>query len=310
MTSDGRFCSHCGKPALAGAAFCAYCGEPFPVSAQPDEALVRNERAVSLPDYRSAAGACHVIHTGECDMNIPRVGRVVAKATKLPLGDVTRRMRTTKGFVASGVGGETAAELVHDLAGLGVRAFVLPEADCIPLPEIMRMRHVEITRDGLACEAYTWNQTERVELPWEEVFLVSIGRLALERVSEREVQAESSNPFERMVPNLVTNSYKEFMTDIVLFAPWRRLRLDYNTASYAFTDNEADPEHALKEMKSCARGLAVHGHELPMNAGVALLGGRSEEWEWERLTFLGKADFDSYTHWLVQLVRYGYAVPV
>lgn len=309
MTPDIAFCPHCGKSTLPGASFCAWCGEPFPSTAPPCQPADKVSRSIPLPGDINPADTCLVIHTGDGAMNIPKVGRVVAKAVELPLGDVTRRMRTTKGFVATGIQGQIATDLANQLAELGVHAFVLSQADCVPLPEIMRMRHIEITDHGLSCEAYTWDQTESIHVPWKEVFLISAGRLALEHVSERERQVESGNPFDRMVPNLTTSHYNEFLIDILLFKPWRRLRLDYNLAAYAFTDAKPDSQLAHREIHTCARGLLAHGHNVPTNAGAALLAGQSEKWEWEKLTFLNKTDFDSYTHWLLQLVRYGFPIP-
>lgn len=309
MTPDIAYCPHCGKSALPGASFCAWCGKPFPATAQPSQPGNKVSRSIPLPEDINPADTCLVIHTGDSAMNIPSVGRVVARATELPLGDVTRRMRTTKGFVATGIQGQIATDLANQLAELGVHTFVLPQADGVPLPEIIRMRRIETTGHGLSCEAYTWNQTESIHVSWEEVFLISAGRLALERVSERERQVESGNPFDRLVPNLTTSRYNEFLIDILLFEPWRRLRLDYNLAAYAFTDAQADPQLTLREIQTCARGLLTHGHNVPTNAGAALLAGQSEEWEWEKLTFLSKTDFDSYTHWLLQLVRYGFPIP-
>jgi len=311
MGVNAAFCRHCGKPALTGASFCAYCGKPLAgTTPAPVTPSVKVRRSIARPERGDLAGRCAVIHTGEGPINIGQVGRVVAKATGTPLSDVTRRMRTTKGFVATGLDAKAAGELADELGRMGERVFVLSEGDCIALPPPMRMRRVMIDRNGLDCEAYTWDQTAGLRAPWEEVFLVSTGRLAMERVSELPAEERSSsNPFERFVPNLATDRYNEFLLDIVLFNPWRRLRLDYNMSAYAFQESGWRPEEAFQAVRSCAEGLLAHGRDVPMNRGVALLASRSEGLEWEGLTFLNKLDFDSYTHWLVQLVRYGYEIP-
>ena len=271
---------------------------------------VKVRRSIARPERSDLAGKCAVIHTGEGSINITQIGRVVAKATGTPLSDVTRRMRTTKGFVATGLDAAKAGGLADELAGMGARVLVLPEGDCVPLPPPVRMRRIVIDRDGLDCEAYTWDQTAGLRARWEEVFLVSAGRLALERVSEGAAEERSSsNPFERFVPNLATDRYNEFLLDIILFKSWRRLRLDYNMSAYAFQKFERQPDEAFQAVRSCVQCLLAYGRDVPMNRGVALLASRNEGREWEGLTFLNKLDFDSYTHWLVQLVRYGYEIP-
>ena len=46
-----------------------------------------------------------------------------------------------------------------------------------------------------------------------------------------------------------------------------------------------------------------------MNRGVELLAAGGSEVVWEPLTFLNKRDFETYTSWLVQLLRYGRPIP-
>lgn len=306
------FCPRCGKETLLGASFCAYCGETLPELSPRLDAKKAVQRGISVPDRASLAGKCAIIHTGNDKMDIRRVGRYVSEATGAPLSDVTRRIRATKGFVTIGIPHQSAVALAERLEKeLNTQVLVVPEEECVPLPPAMRMRRISMCEEGIECEVYTWDRSEGLNASWDEVFLVSCGRLALERVAEREKKAkESSNPFERLVPDLVTDRYYEFLLDIILFQPWRRFRLDYNVAAYAFRDSEPDPQQVLGALHKCARGLVDHGKTVPMNQGVSLLASRAPDWEWESMTFLSKLDFDSYSYWLLQLVRYGYTIPL
>ena len=314
MSSQASFCSYCGKPTVADAAYCAFCGKELSTSAEAAaQATGLVGRAVAVADRASLDGRCAVILAGGGVMDISRVGRLVAEATRTPLPDVTRKMRTTKGFLATDLEAGEAVSLADRIEGeVGVRVLVIPEEACVSMPRAMRMRAVEIDGEGIHCQAYTWDQTEGLDASWEEVFLVSCGRLALEQVRESPREApRAGNAFDT-VPDLVTRRYNEFLIDIVLCPPWRRLRLDYNTAGYVFrapADPESERERALGVLRECAINLQGHGRGVPMNRGVNCLAGGASDAEWQDLTFLSKLDFDSHTHWLIQLVRFGVGIP-
>ena len=309
MEAGASFCPKCGKPALSGASFCAYCGAELPRLEQAVSPKA-DRRAIRPPERDALVGPCCVIHTGKHALDIRAVGRIVAEETEMPLSDVTRRMRTTKGFVALELDAEKAIALAKRIeTQLGLPMLTLPMADCLALPPPMRMREVAIGADGLTCQAYTWDETVPLAASWDEVFLISCGRLDLERVTEREkTRAPSRNLFDRMVPELQTDRYAEYVIDLVLFDPWRRLRLDHNSASYALRDQESLIDEKLAALRECGRSLLHCAETVPVGPGLPLLASHAADWEWEPLSFLSKLDFDSYTHWLMQLVRYGYSI--
>ena len=312
MTEQPSWCPYCGKPAVPGAAFCAYCGERFPAGQEDLRPAGEVARSIPLPDRDQIEGRCAVIHTGREDMDIRTVGGIVAEFSGKPKPDVTRMMRTTKGFIASAMESGEAVALAKRLEeDMGLSVIVVSERDCVPLPEAMRMRQVAIHDSGLQCEAYTWDRTARLEVAWNEVFLVSCGRVEVERVTEGAPEPKPrGNPFMRSVPELITERFNEFLIDIVLHKPWRRLRLDYNTAAYAFRDEEPDRQESLESLKNCAMRLIEHAVGVPMSHGVRLLVSADPGSSvWEELSFLNKRDFDSYTCWLLQLVRFGEGLP-
>lgn len=255
-----------------------------------------------------------VIYAGKDEMDVPRVGRLVADFVGKPLPDVTRQMRKSKGFLAQALEPESAVRLAERVeAELGCPCLVIPEKSCVRLPLPMRMRHASFDADGLACEAYTWDRTEHVRVSWDEVLLVSGGRLELQEVVE-----ENNDNSERRkrsflkppeVPKLITRTYHEFLLDIVVLNPWLLLRLDQNTVAFSLTEMDQDRAMTVGPIYRNSISVMRFGKGVPMNRGVALLCSEADDSEWEPLTFFTKRDFESYTHWLAQLARYGYPIP-
>jgi hypothetical protein len=241
-------------------------------------------------------------------MDIRRVGRLVAEAVKRPLPDVTRELRNSRGFIAKGLAAAVAVALAEKAEReLSAPVMVLADADCVALPSAMRMRDMAVDAEGIRCEAYTWDRTERIAARWDEVFLISCGRLETERAVEasEDLNAESRG---RMTP-LVMEKRHEFLLDMVLFEPWRLLRLDQNSAAFSLTEMQRGPEDTLGPLYRCAFNLRQCAQGVPMNRGVESLAAGASNVAWEPLTFLNKRDFETYTSWLVQLLRYGRPMP-
>ena len=251
-------------------------------------------------------------------MQAQRVGRLVADAVKQPLPDVTRNLRTSKGILATSMPPEQAVELAEKIEGeLQESVLVVPDNSCVPAIQPTRMRHITFNENGLECEAYSWDQTEKVEAPWDHVFLVSCGRLELQELVENGNDSADRPMFSRKpLPTLMRVTRHEFLLDVILFDPpgssangWRNLRLDQNTAAFAWTEIHQDTAVKVGPLYRSAIKLEPMGDLVPMNRGVSLLSSGTPDSDWEPLTFLNKRDFESYTYWLMQLVRYGRPIP-
>jgi hypothetical protein len=268
-------------------------------------------RSIPIPELKDRGALCTVLFAGNGEMDIRLIGRLVAEATKRPLPDVTRDLRTSKGIIATELGMSEAVSLADQIEReLQSKVLVVPDEACVPLPPPMRMNRPHVDAAGLRCEAYTWDKTEEVHATWNEVFLIAGGRLELQRVTE----VSGASPSEgallsgRNLP-LVTQIYHEFLLDIVLTDPWRRLRLDQNVAALSFTEISRDPEEVLGPLYRCAVNLERYAQGVPANHGLHFLSEGGAEGAWESLTFFNKRDFDSYVHWLMQLVRFGQPIP-
>jgi hypothetical protein len=241
-------------------------------------------------------------------MDVRRVGRLVAEAVKRPRPDVTRELRNSRGFIAKGLPAPVAVALAEKVEGeLSAPVLVLADADCIALPPVMRIRDTKVTAEGIRCEAYAWDRTEFIAAHWDEVFLISCGRLEIERAVEAadELSAEAHG---RTAPLVMEKRY-EFLIDVVLFEPWRVLRLDQNAAAFSMTEMQRGPEDTVGALYRCAFNLRHLAQGVPMNRGVELLAAGGSDVVWEPLTFLNKRDFETYTSWLAQLLRYGRPIP-
>jgi hypothetical protein len=304
MTLAAPSCPKCGAQAAPGARFCAACGAALEV---PRAAAAR-PRSLPAPDRLLLQGPCTLLYAGGGELDIRRVGRLVAEAVKRPLSDVTRELRNSRGFIAKGLPAPAAAALAAKVeAELAAPVLVVADADCIALPPAMRIRDTMVTADGLRCEAYAWDQTERVAAQWDEVFLISCGRLEIEHAVETAEDLESVA--RGRMSALVMEKRYEFLIDVVLFEPWRRLRLDQNTTAFSLTEMRRGPEDTLGALFRCAFSLRQLALGVPMNRGIELLASGGSDVAWQPLTFLNKRDFETYTSWLMQLLRYGRQIP-
>jgi hypothetical protein len=247
---------------------------------------------------------------------MPGVGRRVAEAFGRPLSDVTRDLRFSRGIVAEGLADQDALALTRDLRAMGAEAVTLGEADVVSLPPLQRLHRPRFDAQGLRGEAYTWDRTEPFAATWDSVFMLAVGRVRFSEVIE--VAKEEPSPqkrrwapiaaqFERHIPKLETRAWTEYVLDIVLFDPWRRLRMDENPVAWALTRG-ADEDQRKAIMEAGSR-LHEIDHGVPANRGVEMLANYAPDEAWEPLTFEGKQAFDAYVRWIMQLVRYGLPIP-
>lgn len=266
-------------------------------------------QATQLPDRATLQGPCSVIYPGVDDLDIRRVGRLLAEATGRPLPDMTRELRSSKGFLATHLDAPAAVALAVKLEqDLRTSILVIPDDAVIPLPPALRMRQAHFGTEGLRCEAYSWDTTSAVEAAWKDVFLVCCGRLEVQEAVEVRDEGGTPNVLVPRPAALTMQRRYEYLLDIVLTDPWRRLRLDQNTVAFSMTEMKRSSEAALGSIFRSAMNIERFAQRVPRNQAVGLLAAGAADAVWESLTFLNKRDFDSYTLWLMQLVRYGCAI--
>ena len=67
-------------------------------------------------------GPCTVLYAGSGEMDVRRVGRLVAEAVQRPLPDVTRELRNSRGFIAKGLPAPVAVALAEKAEARTFRA--------------------------------------------------------------------------------------------------------------------------------------------------------------------------------------------
>ena len=103
---------------------------------------------------------------------------------------------------------------------------------------------------------------------------------------------------------LLSHRKEEFVIDLVLAAPWRRLRIDANAAAFSLVEVETQTQREVAVYRA-AWEITRLAPDVPANPGVRLLARDAPSSRWAELTFRTRADFDRYTYWLLQLVRHG-----
>jgi len=188
-----------------------------------------------------------------------------------------------------------------------MKVVLVPAEECLALPDLMRMRRARFDERGLRCEAYGWDRTEEVVLSWDRILLASCGRIEVQKLVEVEIDVARAIPFRRDEPKdtrLVSTPQFEFVMDVFAEEPALRLRLDHNTAAYSFA-RMAESEESAVAIHRAALQIERYGADVPANRGVRLLARDAPGEQWADLTFVTKPDFDAYSLWLLQRLKYG-----
>lgn len=304
-------CPQCGRKPTFGATYCPYCGTRLSSARQP-------VTVAPIPERRSLSGPCAVLVRDRLHVPIAQVGRIIAKALGQPLGDVTREIRVNRGFLARQMPAAEAVALAEKLEAIGLGVLVLPEASVGSLPEADRMKSASFSEAGLDCIAYRWDSTEEIHAPWASILLASCARVEKREVRQVASRDEDGDRGEKggllkitpphKIPKLETNVRLEFVIDIFLQEPRRRLRMDENTCAYALVDIGSFTGGGAEYYRA-ARNLLRYGRGVALNPGVRLLAENAPQEAWAELTFETKHEFDMYNLWLLQLLRFGLPVP-
>jgi hypothetical protein len=79
--------------------------------------------------------------------------------------------------------------------------------------------------------------------------------------------------------------------------------------AFSLTEMQRGPEDTLGALFRCAFNLRQLARGVPVNRAVELLAAGASDVAWQSFTFLNKRDFETYTSWLIQLLRYGRPIP-
>ena len=293
-------CPNCFRGIPEGARFCAFCGLPIPLSARKHPTRPAEE----FPSLESLGGSCSVLRSSLGPLAIAPVGRAIARAAKRPLSDVTRQINASRGLLVRGIDADVARELAPKLDELGVDFFIVRDETIPTLPEAGRFASGTFNEEGMACEINLPEEWKSIKRGWAEVQLVSCGRLS----GEVSNVVREKVGFLYSMDKIQTRVDYKYVIDIIFSDPDERVRIDEGLPDAQSPGARAEP---LTEahLVYLARQIFQFSADTPKSEGVRTLAFDGPAGFWENATFPTRHDFESYTQWLLQLIKYGKPLP-
>ena len=250
-----------------------------------------------------------IIRQTEERIDISQVGRLVARAKGVPLAQATREIRRSPGVLVEELEGSRAVGLARKLQAINIPVLVIKRENLISLPQSQAATSADIDAHGLRFLVAGQVVTRK----WEDVFLISGGRVETER-RERVVERgkRMAIPVSGMVVSLDTGRrvrYKavkesQFVVDLFMVEPWSVYRLEQRHLNTTLARKRLG-EKAPANFLAVAREILKFGHGLAMSKGMLLWGRKATTREWREATFRSLEEFEKYNWWLLQLEEYG-----
>jgi len=241
--------------------------------------------------------------------DITQVGRLVAKAKGIPLAQATREIRRSPSVLVEELEGSRAVGLARRLQAINIPVLVIKRKDLISLPKPQAATNADFDAHGLRFLVAGQVVTRK----WEDVFLISGGRVETER-REREIEhgprryygvghfAVRYDDGRRVRYKAVKES--QFVVDLFMVEPWSAYRLEQRHFNTTLARKRLG-EKAPANFREVVREILKFGHGLAMSKGMLLLGRKATTREWREATFRSLEEFEKYNWWLLQLEEYG-----
>lgn len=298
-----RFCIKCGKPVPMEANFCPNCGTRIESPAPPPP-VSPTPVSLSPPDLSTLSGPCILLRISGGPYNIGTVGRLIAKALKKPLGDVTRAMNATRGILAEQIEADAVRQILPELQKAGLECLAIPLSQVVTFPEVVQWRNGQFSDSGLKCEGITWDGWQLIEAPWADVHLITCAQVLTEKIRV----VESEGGLLRRKEKFLTEEVRRHYLDIFLRNPWRHIRMEEGIPEQDETQSPL-PTHPLSFLRDVARQVLMVRPPLNVNEGVRLLANAAPPEAFSALTFTSRRDMDLYNIWLIELLHYGFPLP-
>ncbi len=260
---------------------------------------------------------CAVIRQTSEMVNISKIGRLVSKITGKPLADVTRLLRGSVGFVATGMDPMKAKMLASQLQESGIPVLVVPEEKLIALPAAGEVSWAAVREDGI--EFRTNAQTAGTVVEWDRVFYASAGKVVLTK--RKRVVDDLAGGLTRhytavgigyaAVPtdNGSTWTYKEekaetLVFDIFTLGPFACLRCVDGKMEFRGSPQAVTMSSHLN-FKRLVSDFLAYGRSVSTNEGVEFIAANASQRQWKSATFNSIRDFERYNYWRLQLEQYG-----
>lgn len=249
-----------------------------------------------VPDAAAGTGGFAVIRVTEDLADVSELGRIVSERTGEVFGDVTRRIRATRGLLVREATREVAQAVLDDLRRTGVEAALVDLAVTPYFPEPRLIGGAGCSADG--CE-FEIRDGERVTIPWRRISLIAAGQVE----KRRRVLANSAGSSGSGSPLPLETVEKvciDSLIDFIVTAPRLRLRLYRQDTNFRLM-TEAGGAGGELGFKRFVKALLEHRAGTPVNTGLKVLDGGGR---WGYLRFRSERDFDDYCWWLDRLLSW------
>jgi len=266
------------------------------------------DQTVAMPaDSRLLEGPCTIIRQTHARINIMDVGRLIADELKVPLVDVTGRIRRSVGILASGVDPLKARRLAAKLQQKGIPVLVVPDKNLVDLPPAKYAR-AGVFSDTRASFILKGDKT--VERPWDLVSLITCGTVSYRtqkeiRVMPRTYDAPMVGPYGMRMTQprkeIRVETKSRLVADFFLLSPYERIRMreqDYLPWMERAETRAAD----YTTLRAMLRQVAVQCGRTRVDRGVQILSESRQDWR--GLDFSGERSFDQYSFWQLQLAEF------
>ena len=300
-------CTQCDRPCDPSWRYCPFCGSELAVAAAAGP-TVPEEPTEAVPDLSTLIGPCTIVRKPGPSIDVPTVGRIVAKELQLPLYDVTRQMNVSRGFLARGIDAAVARGLVARLTDLELPLFVIEDRNLFVPPEAERARSFVFDAEGFECEVFSPSHAEQCRKAWAEVSLVVAGRLRVETRKTTPVSGEQRAARRKPSPLEAVSSevVHQLIIDVHLTHPVRHLRIEEGSLDFSLMQRTPAQEEKLVQ---AAKSLLQYAPEGGVDRGLRMAACGGSDVEWEELTFLSRVGFEEYNLWLLQLLKQGVPLP-
>ena len=253
-------------------------------------------------------GLCTIIRQTDRHISVSQVSDLVARATGLPVADVSRRILTSHGILAEHLSAPRAFRLAEDIQALDVPVLVISDADLVTLPPPQDVRQVHLSPAGvrfdLARDAY-------VAKSWDQIDLLSVGLLP----GAHKVSHEITHPrrYYRGAPTedlenpdeIVTSEETQLLVmDVFLLSDAPPLHLRARSGSFrCHLDDGSSHDTRDRQFASFLNTLFEHAPSLVANIGAHHEASDSHASRRD-YTFQNIETFNEYNRWLLTLSRF------
>ena len=170
-----------------------------------------------------------------------KLSHVAAKARKVPLFDVSKRMRGLTGTVEENLDEATAQDLVLQLRNNGIRSFAIEMAKMIMLPSPTGVRNGRVTNEFLHLEANAMpGGREKWDIKWDAIVLLACARVSRKEIiqrmeTEQQVRFSGRGVHVRTVPVMkkVSRGKLVNLLDIFSSEPNRLFRIEAESFNFS-----------------------------------------------------------------------------